>query len=141
MVRKVSLDIVGKTPLVGLERIASDSTSNLIAKLETYNPSGSIKDRVVENMLKCAELRGDVSPGDTLIEATTGNMGIALALACTKKRYHSVFVVPPDVPKEMRSIMTALGAELISVPESSEMEAARELARRLITAAPSWPFL
>ena len=131
MARKIALDIVGRTPLVGLERITSDSTSNLIAKLEIYNPSGSIKDRVVEHMLTCAEYRGEVSPGDTLIEATTGNMGIALALASLKKRYHTVLVIPPDVPKEMRSTMTAFGAELISVSESSGMETARGLVREL----------
>ena len=131
MALKVASDIIGNTPLVSLKRLLGDSRSQLLAKLETINPTGSFKDRVVKYMLDCAEFRGEIVLGDTLIEATSGNMGIALAMTCIRRGYRVILVIPPGIPKEMRSIMTAFGAELISVPDSSGIEAARSLAKEL----------
>ena len=122
---------VGNTPLIALDQLIGNEGSQLLAKLETFNPSGSGKDRVASHMLHLAEKRGQISPGDTIIAATTGNMGIALALAASVKDYRVMLVVPSEIPEEMRSMMTALGADLISVSETSGMEAARSLSYEL----------
>jgi cysteine synthase B len=122
---------IGNTPLISLDRIIGDSDSKLLAKLETYNPSGSVKDRVAHHMLHLAEERGQIFPGDTIIAATSGNMGIALAMISLVKDYRVMLVVPTEIPEEMRGVMTTLGAELIFVSEISGMEAARVLSYEL----------
>ena len=100
-------NIVGITPLVSLERLPGDSSCRILAKLEGQNPSGSAKDRIVRNMLQQAEDRGEISPGDTLVEATSGNTGIALAMAATKRGYRVILVVPEEISEEMRITMAA----------------------------------
>ena len=124
-------NIVGKTPLVGLDRLSGDSSCRILAKLEGHNPSGSTKDRIVRNMLQQAEHRGEISCGDTLIEATSGNTGIALAMAASRKGYRVILVVPDGISEEMRMIMTAFGAELMAASGPSGMERARDLAKNL----------
>jgi len=124
-------NIAGRTPLVGLDRLSGDSSCRILAKLEGHNPSGSAKDRIVRNMLQQAEVRGEIAPGDTLIEATTGNTGIALAMAATNKGYRVILVVPDEISTEMRTIMAIFGAELIPVSGPSVMERARDLAKEL----------
>ena len=119
------------TPLVGLERLPGDSSCRILVKLEGNNPSGSTKDRIVRNMLQQAEHRGEISCGDTLIEATSGNTGIALAMAASRKGYRVILVVPDEISDEMRTIMVAFGAELMPVPGPSGMERARDLAKDL----------
>lgn len=123
--------VVGMTPLVTLNRLPGDSSCRVLAKLEGQNPSGSIKDRTVHHMLKQAENRGQISPGDTLIEATSGNTGISLAMAAVTKGYRVILVIPDGISIEMRNIMAAFGAELIPVSEYSGMERARDLAKEL----------
>ena len=101
---------------MGLERLPGDSSCRILVKLEGNNPSGSTKDRIVRNMLQQAEHRGEISCGDTLIEATSGNTGIALAMAASRKGYRVILVVPDEISEEMRTIMAAFGAELIAAP-------------------------
>lgn len=122
---------VGMTPLVEIERLQGDSSCRIFAKLEGQNPSGSIKDRIVRNMLEKAEDRGDISVGDTLIEATSGNTGIALAMAANKRGYRVILVIPEEISREMRITMAAFGAELMPVSGPSGMERARDLVREL----------
>ena len=124
-------NIVAITPLVGLARLPGDSSCRILVKLEGHNPSGSIKDRIIRTMLKQAEDRGEVSPGDTLIEATSGNTGIALAMAASTKGYRVILVVPDEISAEMRITMGAFGAELMPVSGSSDMERARDVATEL----------
>ena len=124
-------DLIGNTSLVSLDRLSSGSTSQIYAKLEMQNPSGSSMDRVVRNMLICSERRGEITPGDTLIEATSGSTGIALAMAATRRGYRVLLVITEDLPKEMRTTMTALGAELIPTTDNSDIERARKLASEL----------
>ncbi|WP_455201096.1 cysteine synthase CysM [Kaarinaea lacus] len=122
---------VGNTPLVRLQRLPGD-TSNIIAvKLEGNNPAGSVKDRPALNMIRQAERRGDVKPGDTLIEATSGNTGIALAMASAIKGYSMVLIMPETMSVERRSTMKAFGAEIILVSKEEGMEGARDLALRM----------
>lgn len=119
---------VGNTPLVRLQRLPGD-TSNIIAvKLEGNNPAGSVKDRPALSMILQAERRGDVKPGDTLIEATSGNTGIALAMAAAIKGYTMVLIMPETMSVERRSTMKAFGAEIILVSKDEGMEGARDLA-------------
>jgi cysteine synthase B len=122
-------DYVGKTPLVRLQRIGENQRGNVIlCKLEGNNPAGSVKDRPALNMIERAEQRGDISPGDTLIEATSGNTGIALAMAAAIKGYRMVLIMPDNMSMERKTAMTAYGAELISVTKAQGMEHARDLA-------------
>ena len=121
----------GMTPLVSLDRLPGDSSCRILAKLEGHNPSGSAKDRIVRNMLQQAEGRGEITSGDTLVEATSGNTGIALAMAATKRGYRVILVVPDGISSEMRITMTAFGAELMPVSGPSVMERARDLAKDL----------
>ena len=119
---------VGNTPLVRLQRLPGD-TSNIIAvKLEGNNPAGSVKDRPALTMILQAERRGDIKPGDTLIEATSGNTGIALAMASAIKGYNMVLIMPETMSLERRSTMKAFGAEIILVSKDEGMEGARDLA-------------
>ena len=125
-------DYVGNTPLVMLKRIpgAENARRNnvILAKLEGNNPAGSVKDRPALSMIVRAEARGDIKPGDTLIEATSGNTGIALAMAAAMRGYRMILVMPENQSVERRQTMRAFGAELILTPRSGGMEAARDLA-------------
>jgi len=122
---------VGATPLVRLQRLVSGGSNSVLVKLEGNNPAGSVKDRPALNMILCAEERGDIRPGDTLIEATSGNTGIALALAAAIKGYRLVLIMPDNMSVERRASMRAYGAELILVDREGGMEAARDLALRM----------
>lgn len=128
-------DAVGRTPLVALQRMgARDNAARgnvILGKLEGNNPAGSVKDRPALSMIRRAEERGDIRPGDTLIEATSGNTGIALAMAAAIKGYRMVLIMPEDLSIERAQTMKAFGAELILTPKSGGMESARDLAERM----------
>ncbi|MBL0944196.1 MAG: cysteine synthase CysM [Hydrogenophaga sp.] len=128
-------DAIGRTPLVALQRIGAaenQARGNVIlAKLEGNNPAGSVKDRPALSMIRRAEERGDIKPGDTLIEATSGNTGIALAMAAAIKGYRMVLIMPEDLSIERAQTMKAFGAELILTPKSGGMESARDLADKM----------
>ncbi|WP_180028510.1 cysteine synthase CysM [Acinetobacter sp. YH16032] len=119
---------VGKTPLVRLQRLASHTQATVLAKLEGNNPAGSVKDRPAYNMIMQAEKRGDIKPGDTLIEATSGNTGIALAMVAAMRGYKMKLIMPASSSQERKDAMRAYGAELI---ESENMEEARDIALRM----------
>jgi len=121
-------DFVGNTPLVELQRLPGATGNRILAKLEGNNPAGSVKDRPALNMIARAEERGRIRPGDTLIEATSGNTGIALAMAAAMRGFRMVLIMPEHMSSERRSVMKALGAELISVSKEGGMEEARDLA-------------
>jgi S-sulfo-L-cysteine synthase (O-acetyl-L-serine-dependent) len=125
-------DVVGNTPLVRLKRIAAGRNNTLLAKLEGNNPAGSVKDRPALSMLEQAEARGDIAPGDTLVEATSGNTGIALAMAAAIKGYRMVLIMPESASSERKQAMAAFGAQLISVSQEGGMEEARDLAEAMI---------
>jgi cysteine synthase B len=122
---------VGNTPLVRLQRLVKSSSSCVLAKLEGNNPAGSVKDRPALSMIQHAEARGDIKPGDTLIEATSGNTGIALAMAAAIKGYRMVLIMPENMSAERRAVMKAYGAELILVSAEASMEGARDLALQM----------
>ena len=122
---------IGNTPLVRLQRMAGDTTNVVLAKLEGNNPAGSVKDRPAYSMIAEAEKRGDIKPGDTLIEATSGNTGIALAMVAAMKGYRMILIMPDNLSLERRQSMTAFGAELILVTKEQGMEGARDLAERM----------
>jgi len=122
---------IGNTPLVRLQRMPGDTTNVVLAKLEGNNPAGSVKDRPALSMIVEAEKRGDIKPGDTLIEATSGNTGIALAMVAAIKGYRMVLVMPDNLSMERRQSMTAFGAELILVTKAQGMEGARDLAEKM----------
>ena len=128
-------DAIGKTPMAKLQRIgAAEAAKNgnvLLGKLEGNNPAGSVKDRPALSMIMRAEQRGDIKPGDTLIEATSGNTGIALAMAAAIKGYRMVLIMPEDLSIERAQTMKAFGAELVLTPKSGGMEYARDLADRM----------
>ncbi|WP_201174712.1 cysteine synthase CysM [Pseudomonas sp. S31] len=124
-------DCVGNTPLVRLQRLAGDTSNTLLLKLEGNNPAGSVKDRPALSMITRAELRGQIKPGDTLIEATSGNTGIALAMAAAIKGYKMILIMPDNSTAERKAAMTAYGAELILVTREEGMEGARDLADKL----------
>ena len=122
---------VGDTPLVRLQRLPGDTSNIIMAKLEGNNPAGSVKDRPALSMIKHAEERGDIKPGDTLIEATSGNTGIALAMAAAIKGYKMILIMPEHMSEERRAVMKAFGAEIILTPEEGSMEAAIDLSREM----------
>ena len=122
---------VGDTPLVRLQRLNPNPSNTILAKLEGNNPAGSVKDRAALNMITEAERRGEISPGDTLIEATSGNTGIALAMIAAIRGYKMVLVMQENLSQERRDAMTAYGAELILVSEEQGMEGARDLANQM----------
>ncbi len=128
-------DAIGHTPLVALQRIGAEANrargNVVLGKLEGNNPAGSVKDRPAVSMIKRAEERGDIRPGDTLIEATSGNTGIALAMAAAIKGYRMVLIMPEDLSIERAQTMKAFGAELILTPKSGGMEYARDLADKM----------
>ena len=124
-------DFVGDTPLVRLQRLPGKTSNIILAKLEGNNPAGSVKDRPALFMIKYAEARGEIKPGDTLIEATSGNTGIALAMAAAMKGYRMVLVMPEHLSLERRAVMKAFGAELVLVTQKEGMEGARDLADKM----------
>jgi cysteine synthase B len=119
---------VGNTPLVVLQRLPGSTSNLVLAKLEGNNPAGSVKDRPAVSMIKHAEARGEIKPGDTLIEATSGNTGIALAMAAAIRGYRMVLIMPDHMSAERRATMKAFGAEIILVTREEGMEGARDLA-------------
>ncbi|HET7837499.1 cysteine synthase CysM [Variovorax sp. J31P207] len=129
-------DAIGKTPLVALQRIDAAANAQrgnvILGKLEGNNPAGSVKDRPALSMIKRAEERGEIKPGDTLIEATSGNTGIALAMAAAIKGYRMVLIMPEDLSVERAQTMKAFGAELMLTPKSGGMEYARDLAEQMV---------
>jgi cysteine synthase B len=122
---------VGNTPLVRLQRIPGDTSNVILAKLEGNNPAGSVKDRPALSMIARAEARGTIKPGDTLIEATSGNTGIALAMAAAIKGYKMILVMPDNQSLERRQTMKAFGAELVLTPRAGSMELARDTAEKM----------
>ena len=122
---------VGNSRLVRLQRLPGETTNTILAKLEGDNPAGSVKDRPAINMIKQAELRGDIKPGDRLVEATSGNTGIALAMASAMLGYKITLIMPENATDERKWAMTAYGAELILVSKEEGMEGARDLANNL----------
>lgn len=122
---------VGNTPLVRLQRLPGLTTNVILAKLEGNNPAGSVKDRPALSMIQHAEQRGTIQPGDTLIEATSGNTGIALAMAAAIKGYRLILIMPDNMTIERRAAMKAYGAEIILVPKEASMEGARDLAQQM----------
>jgi cysteine synthase B len=122
---------VGNTPLVQLKRLPGKTSNAVLAKLEGNNPAGSVKDRPALSMIGHAERRGEIKPGDTLIEATSGNTGIALAMAAAMKGYHMVLIMPEHMSIERRQVMKAFGAEIVLVTREQSMEGARDLAKQM----------
>ncbi|OYW91241.1 MAG: cysteine synthase B, partial [Alishewanella sp. 32-51-5] len=122
---------VGNTPLVRLQRLANHTNSTVLCKLEGNNPAGSVKDRPALNMIVQAELRGTIKPGDRIIEATSGNTGIALAMAAAIKGYPMTLIMPANATKERKASMRVYGAELILVSKEQGMEGARDLALKM----------
>lgn len=124
-------DIVGETPLVRLQRLPGETSNTVLVKLEGNNPAGSVKDRPALSMIRKAEARGDIRPGDSLIEATSGNTGIALAMIAAVKGYKLTLIMPESSTQERKDSMTAYGAELILVSDAEGMEGARDLAKQM----------
>ncbi|MBN7771416.1 cysteine synthase CysM [Marinobacter daepoensis] len=124
-------DYVGHTPLVRLQRLPGQTSNVILAKLEGNNPAGSVKDRPALSMIQEAERRGEIQPGDTLIEATSGNTGIALAMAAAIKGYRMVLIMPDNLSEERRASMRAYGAQVVNVTREQGMEGARDLAIRM----------
>ena len=122
---------VGNTPLVRLQRLPGEGSNTILVKLEGNNPAGSVKDRPAMSMIQHAEARGEITPGDTLIEATSGNTGIALAMAAAIKGYRMVLIMPENMSIERRASMRAYGAEIILVTKEASMEGARDLALQM----------
>ena len=123
--------LVGNTPLVRLRRLPGHTSNTILAKLEGNNPAGSVKDRPALSMIRHAEERGDIKPGDTLIEATSGNTGIALAMVAAMRGYKMKLIMPSNSTAERKASMTAYGAELIEVTQEEGMEGARDLALKM----------
>jgi cysteine synthase B len=124
-------DFVGNTPLVALQRMQGETSNTLLLKLEGNNPAGSVKDRPAHSMITRAEARGDIQPGDTLIEATSGNTGIALAMVAAMRGYKMILVMPESQSVERRQIMAAYGAELVLTPADGSIELARDVAMKM----------
>ena len=125
-------DYIGNTPLVSLQHMGHENPSNkILLKLEGNNPAGSVKDRPALSMINKAEARGDIKPGDTLIEATSGNTGIALAMTAAMKGYRMILIMPENMSLERRQVMSAYGAELILVTREESMMGARDLAEQM----------
>jgi cysteine synthase B len=130
--KKTIEDFIGGTPLVRLQRLPGRTKNVLLAKLEGNNPAGSVKDRPAISMIRHAEKRGRIKPGDTLIEATSGNTGIALAMAAAVRGYRMVLIMPEHLSVERRQTMRAFGAEIILTPQKGGMEGARDLGDKMV---------
>jgi cysteine synthase B len=128
---KTIADFVGNTPLVRLTRMPGQTSNIILAKLEGNNPAGSVKDRPALSMIDHAEARGEIKPGDTLIEATSGNTGIALAMAAAMRGYRMILIMPEHLSIERRQTMRAFGAEILLTPKAGSMEAAIDLANQM----------
>ncbi len=128
VIHRVLDDFIGNTPLVRLKRLAGDTDNIVLGKLEGNNPAGSVKDRPALSMILGAEARGEIRPGDTLIEPTSGNTGIALAMVAAMRGYRMVLVMPEDLSVERRQTMAAFGASFVLTPKEAGMEAARDIA-------------
>ena len=126
-------ECIGGTPLVRLQRIACSASNTILLKLEGNNPAGSVKDRPAISMIQRAEARGDIQHGDTLIEATSGNTGIALAMAAAIKGYRMILIMPSHMSDERKTVLAAYGAEVLMVPQKEGMEGARDLAEQMQT--------
>jgi cysteine synthase B len=124
-------EFVGNTPLVRLQRLPGETSNTLLVKLEGNNPAGSVKDRPAMSMVRHAEERGEIAPGDTLIEATSGNTGIALAMAAAIKGYCMILVMPENMSVERRALMRAYGAKIVLTPKAGGMEQAIDRAREM----------
>ena len=122
---------IGNTPLVRLQRLQGSTSNTILAKLEGNNPAGSVKDRPALSMIAQAEARGDIKPGDTLIEATSGNTGIALAMAAAIRGYRLILIMPSHMSDERKQAMSAYGAQLLEVTQEQGMEGARDLAMQM----------
>jgi len=122
---------IGNTPLVKLQRMPGNTSNTILAKLEGNNPAGSVKDRPALSMIQQAELRGEIKKGDVLIEATSGNTGIALAMVAAVMGYRLILIMPDNMSDERKASMTAYGAELVTVTEQQGMEGARDLAQQM----------
>jgi cysteine synthase B len=122
---------IGNTPLVRLQRLPGETSNSVLVKLEGNNPAGSVKDRPALSMIRHAEARGEIRPGDTLIEATSGNTGIALAMAAAIRGYRMVLIMPEHMSVERRAVMKAYGAEIVLVSREASMEGARDLATEM----------
>ena len=125
-------DFVGNTPLVALKRMQGETSNTILLKLEGNNPAGSVKDRPALSMIRRAELRGTIKPGDTLIEATSGNTGIALAMAAAMMGYNMILVMPEHLSIERRQSMAAYGAQIVLTPKAGSMEMARDVADQMV---------
>ncbi|MCU7802604.1 MAG: cysteine synthase CysM [Candidatus Thiodiazotropha sp. (ex Lucinoma borealis)] len=136
MYYKTIEEFIGNTPLVRLQRLSGNSSNTVLVKLEGNNPAGSVKDRPALSMINHAEARGTIKPGDTLIEATSGNTGIALAMAAAIKGYRLILVMPEHMSLERRAVMKAYGAELVLTPKEGSMEAAIDKAQALEATGP-----
>lgn len=124
-------DYIGHTPLVRLQRLPGQTSNTVLVKLEGNNPAGSVKDRPALSMIQQAESKGLIKPGDTLIEATSGNTGIALAMAAAIKGYKMILIMPDNMSMERKASMSAYGAEMIYVTKEQSMEGARDLAQQM----------
>jgi cysteine synthase B len=124
-------DFIGNTPLVRLQRLPGEGHGQILVKLEGNNPAGSVKDRPAASMIRRAEERGEIRPGDTLIEATSGNTGIALAMAAAIRGYRMILIMPENMSVERRALMRSFGAEILLTPKAGSMEAAIDLARAM----------
>jgi cysteine synthase B len=125
-------DFVGNTPLVALKRMQGETSNTILLKLEGNNPAGSVKDRPALSMIRRAEARGTIKPGDTLIEATSGNTGIALAMAAAMMGYSMILVMPEHLSIERRQCMAAYGAQIVLTPKEGSMEMARDVADQMV---------
>jgi cysteine synthase len=126
------LDLVGRTPLVRLNRVVGDGAAEVLAKFEVFNPAGSVKDRIALSMVEAAEQSGQIKPGDTLVEPTSGNTGIGLAMVCATKGYHLVLTMPEDMSVERRRLLERFGAELLLTPAIEGMTGAVHAANELV---------
>src|SRR5713226_10037754 len=126
------LDLVGKTPMVRLNRVVPAGSAEVVGKMESLNPAGSVKDRIALNMIEAAEREGKLKPGDTIIEPTSGNTGIGLAMVAAVKGYRLVLTMPDTMSMERRSLLMAYGAELVLTPDSKGMHAAIRKAEELL---------
>ena len=122
---------VGNTPLVKLQRLSGNPSNTILGKLEGNNPAGSVKDRPALSMIKHAEMRGEIKPGDTLIEATSGNTGIALAMVAATRGYRMILVMPENMSVERRAVMKAFGAKIVLTSDAGSMEEAIDVSREL----------
>src|SRR5277367_5784175 len=137
-VARSPLDLVGHTPVVKLNRLAGENDAQVWAKLENYNPGGSVKDRICLAMIEAAERDGRIKPGDTIVEPTSGNTGIGLALVCAVKGYKLTLTMPDTMSEERRSLLAAYGARLVLTPDTRGMHGAIAKAQELVRENPGY---